>query len=86
MTIYILRAFATEYKYWGEADVVGYYTNKRALWRAIKKHARTLGLVDCESFRIDFARGRFGGLGAYMDKGDVEVAPVNEYCSSIYDD
>lgn len=86
MKLYILRAFANEYKYWGEAVVVGYYTNKRDLWRAIKKHADELGLVDCESFRIDFARGRFGYLGAYMDKGDVEQVTANQYYSTLYED
>lgn len=86
MTIYILRAFCSDYKNPNEAFIVGYYTSKGALWHAIRKHSDSLKIYDTKRVQHYLARGEFDTVGIYMDRGTVEAVTTNTEYDSFFCD
>lgn len=46
MKLYILKLYGTPQKENDYCDVAGYYTNEKALFRALKKHSDELGIIN----------------------------------------
>ena len=83
MKIYILRAYPNEHKWESHSWVIGYFTNKAALQKAIFKYRDVLGLYDKQAFQREFynayyLNNRFSSPDGYMDCGTIEVVNANE--------
>ena len=88
MRIYILRAFPNAHKWYPDAWVIGYFTNKAALQKAITQNWATLGGYQwqdfCRAFHNYFCREDTLGNwrvnpDMYLECGEIEVAVANEY-------
>lgn len=84
MKIYILRAFPNAHKWHSESEVIGYFTNKTALQKAIAKNWERLGGYQkrdfCREFyNLYFRRDMFSNPGKYLECGEIEVVNANEF-------
>ena len=80
MKIYILKAYPTPHKWNADEAIVGYYTSKAQLLKAVKRNADIVGLEDWtrEAFYREWARDRIGYAGGMLETGDIEVVTANE--------
>lgn len=84
MKIYILRAFPNAHKWYPDSSVIGYFTNKTALQKAIAQNWATLGGYQkrdfCREFYNRFYRNDiFSKPDQYLECGEIEVANANEF-------
>lgn len=84
MKIYILRVFPTAHKWYPDSSVIGYFTNKTALQKAIAQNWATLGGYQkrdfCREFYNRFYRNDiFSKPDQYLECGVIEVVNANEF-------
>ena len=79
MTIYILKAYPTPHKCEAHACIIGYFTSKAALFKAIRQYAFLWKIFDKAGFRRAVALGDVYALNHCTDTGSVEVTTANTY-------
>lgn len=79
MKLYILQAFPNAHKWLADGWIIGTFTNKRALRRAIKLHADEMGIYDLAEFYRAFDKGDWFSVNTYADTGAVEIVDANHY-------
>lgn len=78
MKVYILKAYSDEHMWHGTEEIIGVFTNRKALYRAIMTHAADLGLENGNKYAFDkdFFLGYCGDN--YLYTGTIEVYTANE--------
>lgn len=84
MNIYILRAYPNEHKWVPASWVIGYFTNKATLQKAILENRDVLGIYDKQAFQREFYKDfylndPFSSPDSYMECGSIERVTANEY-------
>ena len=84
MKIYILKAFPNAHKWYPDSWVIGYFTSKAKLQKAIAHHWETLGGYNRQDFNRAFYNRYYVGdecsyPDMYLECGEIEVATANEY-------
>ena len=79
MTIYILHAYPNAHKWTPDSWVIGYFTSKRALRKAIKVHVDELNIYNEREFYRALDIDDFGIVNDYAETGMIEKVTANEF-------
>lgn len=77
MTLYTLKAYPTPHKWEADACIIGYFTTKAALFKAIRKFKFLWKPYNKDDFRRALEHGDVHALDRYTETGSVEVQDLN---------
>lgn len=84
MAIYVLKAYPDAHKWQPKSWIIGYFTNKRALLKAIRQHADELQIYDEKAFYRALARNDYRAVNTYAETGTVELVEANHYDADLW--
>ena len=79
MKLYIVKAYEDERKLNADADVCGYYTNKRALIRAINANRAELGITADVNIAALIRNDDFRTLNIAAETSTIEITETNTW-------
>ena len=77
MTLYTLKAYPTPHKWEADACIIGHFTTKAALFKAIRRFEFLWKPYNKEYFRRALQHGDVHALDSYTETGSVEETTLN---------